>query len=151
FVNLPFVSKRTFSLDEAHALLPVLQSLLRRGMEAKQRVEEIEAEFQKLNHRIFLSGGLEVDVVTLARRRAESDKSLQQIKDSLAEIESTGAQVKDMDSGLLDFPCVVEGETILLCWKLGEERITHWHGVEEGFAGRKPIDQRIARAKGKSN
>jgi hypothetical protein len=145
------VTQRTFSLDEAHALLPVLESLLRRGIEAKKQVEEIEAEFQELNHRIFLAGGSEIDVVNYGRRRAQSDKALQQVKDCLAEIESTGVQVKDMDTGLLDFPCVVEGETILLCWKLGEERITHWHGFEEGFAGRKPIDPRIARAKGKVN
>jgi hypothetical protein len=145
------VPERTFSLDEAHMLLPVLESLLRRGMEAKKRVEQIEGEFQKLGHRIFLSGGAEVDVVRLAKRRAESDKALQQIKDCLAEIEATGAQVKDMDSGLLDFPCLVDGEVILLCWKLGEKKITHWHGLEEGFAGRKPIDERIARAKGKVN
>jgi hypothetical protein len=145
------VPNRTFTLDEAHTMLPVLESLLRRGMEAKKQVEEIEAEFQKLNHRIFLAGGSEIDVVKLARRRAASDKALQTIKDCLAEIEATGAQVKDMDTGLLDFPCEVDGEIILLCWKLGEERITHWHGMEEGFAGRKPIDERIARSKGRAN
>ena len=145
------VANRTFSLDEAHTLLPVLESLLRRGMEAKKQVEEIEGEFQKINHRIFLAGGSEIDVVKLARRRAACDKALQTIKDCLAEIEATGAQVKDMDMGLLDFPCQVDGETILLCWKLGEERITYWHGTEEGFAGRKTIDERIARAKGKVN
>jgi hypothetical protein len=145
------VANRIFSLEEAHTLLPVLEGLLRRGMDAKKLVEEIEGEFQQLGHRIFLAGGMEVDVVKLARRRARSDKALQTIKDCLAEIEATGAQVKDMDTGLLDFPCVVEGETILLCWRLGEERISHWHGTEEGFAGRKPIDERIARAKGKVN
>ncbi len=150
-VSYKVVANRTFSLDDAHALLPVLESLLRRGMEAKKVVEEIEGEFQQLGHRIFLAGGLEVDVVSLARRRARSDKALQTIKDCLAEIEATGAQVKDMDTGLLDFPCRVEGETILLCWKLGEQRITHWHGTEEGFAGRKPINERIARAKGTVN
>ncbi len=150
-VSYSVVANRTFSLDEAHALLPVLASLLRRGMAAKKQVEEIEGEFHKLNHEIFLRGGSQVDIVTLARRRAASDKALQQIKDCLAEIEATGAQVKDMDTGLLDFPCPVDGEIILLCWKLGEERITHWHGVDEGFAGRKPIDERIARAKRKNN
>lgn len=120
-------------------------------MEAKLQVEEIESEFHKLSHRIFLLGGSEVDVVKLAARRAASDKALQSIKDCLAEIEATGTQVKDLDAGLLDFPCVVDGQTILLCWKLGEERITHWHGMEEGFAGRKPINERIARATGKVN
>ncbi|MBZ5630980.1 MAG: DUF2203 domain-containing protein, partial [Acidobacteriia bacterium] len=99
------MANRTFSLDEAHTLLPVLESLLRRGMEAKKQVEEIEGEFQKINHRIFLAGGSEIDVVKLARRRAACDKALQTIKDCLAEIEATGAQVKDMDMGLLDFPC----------------------------------------------
>jgi hypothetical protein len=56
-------------------------------------------------------------------------------------------QVKDIDIGLLDFPCEFEGRTILLCWKLGEPAITHWHGTDEGFASRKPIDERIAKAK----
>jgi hypothetical protein len=65
---------------------------------------------------------------------------MQQIKDSVAEIHATGVQVKDLDIGLLDFPCVADGETVLLCWKYGEgNSIGHWHGFEEGFAGRKPI------------
>jgi hypothetical protein len=55
--------------------------------------------------------------------------------------------VKDLDIGLLDFPCEVEGRTLLLCWKLGEKGITHWHSTTEGFAGRKPIDEKIAKAK----
>ena len=57
-----------------------------------------------------------------------------------------GVQVKDLETGLLDFPCVVDGEVILLCWRMGEETITHWHGTNEGFAGRKAIDARIANA-----
>lgn len=138
--------EKTFTLDEAQTLLPVLESLLLRAMQAKQRIEEIEKQFQKVNHDIYMRGGVDLDIVPLARLRAESDKGVQHIKDSMAEIESTGAQVKDLDLGLLDFPCQVDGEVILLCWKLGEPRISHWHGVAEGFAGRKPIDDHIARA-----
>jgi len=141
------VAQRTFSLDDAQMLLPVLESLLRRAMETKKRVEEIEQQFQKTNYRIFLLGGVEPDIRALARLRAESDKAVQVFKDTRGEIEATGVQVKDLDVGLLDFPCVVDKEVILLCWKLGEEKITHWHGIEEGFAGRKPIDERIARAR----
>jgi len=141
------VAQRTFSLDDAQMLLPVLESLLRRAMETKKRVEEIEQQFQKINYRIFLLGGVEPDIRALARLRAESDKAVQVFKDTRGEIEATGVQVKDLDVGLLDFPCVVDKEVILLCWKLGEEKITHWHGIEEGFAGRKPIDERIARAR----
>ena len=141
------MAQRTFSLDDAQMLLPVLESLLRRAMETKKRVEEIEQQFQKTNYRIFLLGGVEPDIRALARLRAESDKAVQVFKDTRGEIEATGVQVKDLDVGLLDFPCVVDKEVILLCWKLGEEKITHWHGIEEGFAGRKPIDERIARAR----
>jgi hypothetical protein len=69
------------------------------------------------------------------------------VKDAMAEIDAIGVQVKDLDIGLLDFPCEVDGSTVLLCWKLGEDGITHWHSVSEGFAGRKLIDERIAKAK----
>ena len=138
--------KKTFTLLEAQRLLPVLSSLLKRAIEGKQLIEQIEKEFQDLNHRILLSGGLFVNVPQMARRRAEKDKAMNDIKDALAEIEAIGVQVKDLDIGLLDFPCIVDDQIVLLCWKLGEEKIQYWHGVEEGFRGRKPIDDRIAKA-----
>jgi hypothetical protein len=138
---------RTFTLDEAQSLLPVLESLLRTAIGGKKLMEEVEAELQELSHRIFLNGGTHVDVVAVARRKAERAKAEQRAKDALAEIDSIGVQVKDLDIGLLDFPCEVEGKTVLLCWKTGEKSITHWHGTDEGFAGRKLIDERIARSK----
>jgi len=141
------MADRTFTLDEAQSLLPVLESLLRTAMKAKETIDETEAEQQALQHRVFLNGGMFLDIVPLARRKAERAKAEQRAKDALAEIDSIGVQVKDLGIGLLDFPCEVEGQTILLCWKLGEKSITHWHGTQEGFAGRKPIDQRIAKAK----
>ena len=140
------MSERTFTLEEAQTLLPILESLLRNALSGKKLIEEIESELQALGHRIFLNGGTLVNIVHFARRKAEREKALQRVKDSVAEIDATGVQVKDLDIGLLDFPCVVDGETILLCWKLGEKKITHWHGTTEGFAGRKPIDERIERA-----
>jgi hypothetical protein len=141
------MSDRTFTLDEAHTLLPVLESLLRSAIGGKKIMEEVEAEMQALNHRIFLNGGTHVDVVAVARRKAERVKAEQRAKDALAEIDSIGVQVKDLEIGLLDFPCEVEGSIVLLCWRMGEPSITHWHSPEEGFAGRKPIDERIARSK----
>jgi hypothetical protein len=141
--------QKTFTLEEAHSLLPVLRSLLKRSMDGKGVIEEVEKELQDLKHRILLSGGLMVDVPAVARRRAERDKAFQEIKDTLAEIDAIGVQVKDLDIGLLDFPCAVEDEIVLLCWKYGEEKIEFWHGMEEGFAGRKPIDERILRGKKK--
>jgi hypothetical protein len=141
------MADRTFTLQEAQSLLPVLESLLRTAIDGKKLIESVDAEFQELAHRIFLSGGLLVNVIHMARRKAEREKTIQRVKDALAEIDSTGVQVKDLDIGLLDFPCKVEGRTVLLCWKLGEQGITHWHSTSEGFAGRKPIDDRIAKAK----
>ena len=141
------MSTRTFTLDEAKLLLPVLESLLRTAISGKKLMEEVDGELQELSHRIFLNGGTHVDVVAVARRKAERAKAEQRAKDALAEIDSIGVQVKDIDIGLLDFPCEVEGKTVLLCWKMGEDSITHWHGTDEGFAGRKLIDERIARSK----
>ena len=137
---------RTFTLDEAQTLLPILESLLKQALNGKKLIEEVETEMQETARRVFLSGGMMLNVVRLARRKAERERAIQRIKDALAEIDATGVQVKDLDIGLLDFPCKVEGETVLLCWKLGEPKIAHWHGVSEGFAGRKPIDERIANA-----
>ena len=142
---------RTFTVAEAQTLLPVLESLLRSAIEAKALIEEVDAEQQALANRIFLNGGTLVNVVKVARRKAEREKALQKAKDAVAEIDATGVQVKDLDIGLLDFPCVVGDEVILLCWKLGEKGITHWHGMEEGFKGRKPIDERILKGQKKSN
>jgi hypothetical protein len=140
---------RYFTFDEAQTLLPVLESLLRAAVDSKQTIETVDSEFEGLRQRIFMNGGTLVDIVSLAHRRAEKDKAVQRAKDTLAEIDSIGVQVKDLDTGLLDFPCVVEDKVILLCWKLGEKGITHWHGMEEGFRGRKPVDERIISSKKK--
>ena len=141
------MADRTFTLAEAETLLPILESLLRTAIDGKKLIGAVDGEFQELAHQVFLQGGTAVNVVHMARRKAEREKSIQKVKDAIAEIDAAGVQVKDLDIGLLDFPCEVEGRTVLLCWKLGEKGITHWHGVSEGFAGRKPIDERIARAK----
>lgn len=122
-------------------MLPVLGSLLKSAIDSKDRVLEIDQQFQDLSHKIFLSGGIQVDVPKMSKLRSERDKAIQVAKDSLAEIDSTGVQVKDLDTGLLDFPCLVDEKIILLCWKLGEETISHWHGTDEGFSKRKPITE----------
>jgi len=98
-----------------------------------------------------VNGGTFVNILAVSRRKDEREKAIQRAKDAVAEIDAAGVQVKDLDIGLLDFPCVVGDEVILLCWKLGEKGITHWHNTSEGFAGRKPIDERIIRGQKKSN
>jgi hypothetical protein len=136
---------KTFTLGEAQTLLPVVESLLRRAQGAGARAGVLESEMQQLTQRIFLSGGMHVNVAVAARRRAEREKALQEARDTLAEIDEIGVQVKDLEQGLLDFPCVMDGKTVLLCWKLGEKEIGFWHSPEDGFAERKPVDARFGK------
>ena len=137
------IPMRTFTLREAQSMLPVLESLLRKSIESKSLIEEVDQEFNDLSERIFLNGGTLVDVRACAVRKAAREKAIQSAKDTLSEINAIGVQVKDLEVGLLDFPCLVDGEIVLLCWRMGEPSITHWHGAEEGYAGRRPIDDRI--------
>lgn len=131
---------KTFTLSEAQTLLPVVEALLRKTQAAATQAGELEREMQQLSQRIFISGGMHVDISAAARRRAERDKAVQEAKDTLAEIDEIGVLVKDLEQGLLDFPSMMDGKPVLLCWKLGEPTIAHWHTEEEGFAGRKPLD-----------
>src|SRR5579862_8607187 len=103
------MSNRTFTLQEAQTLLPILESLLRRAIDGKKLIEAVDTELQELAHRVFLRGGILVNIVHMARRKAEREKAIQHVKDAIAEIDATGVQVKDLDIGLLDFPCEVEG------------------------------------------
>jgi hypothetical protein len=134
---------KLFTLDEAQALLPVLESLLRRAIEGKQAAEAIEAGLHALSRKIFLSGGLLVDVDRVRRQRTALEAHVLQAKDAIAEIDSIGVQVKDLETGLLDFPAILDGETVLLCWKMGESRIEFWHTIESGFRGRLPLGDRF--------
>lgn len=142
---------RIFTLNEAQTLLPVAEALLVKAQAAGRRAAEIERELQQLSQRIFLLGGIHLDIVAVARRRAEHDKAAQEANDALSEIDAIGVQVKDLDKGLLDFPSVLDGKSILLCWKLGEKEIAYWHSPEDGFAGRKPLDPRMSKERERLN
>ena len=130
-------------MNEAQTLLPVLGALLQRTRESALKAAGIELEMQRLSHKIFLTGGLHVDITSAAKRRAERDKAAQETKDSLAEMEAIGVQVQDLQAGVLDFPCSVDGKVVMLCWRMGETAITHWHEVEEGADKRQPVDGRF--------
>jgi len=136
---------KTFTLDEAQSLLPVLESLLKRAVEGKRSAETVESSLNALAQQINLSGGMRVNSASVARQRAELEEHLKRIRESIAEIDAIGVQVKDLDSGLLDFPCRVDDEVVLLCWRMGEPAIEHWHTVEGGFQGRQPVDERFRR------
>ena len=131
---------RMFSVDEANALVPQLQ--LELAQVAKLR-GELTAAIEAL-------GGADTAVAILhkgapapAGREAEAAelKGLaSRIQEIVNRIVSMGAIVKDLEAGLVDFYSVRDGEPVFLCWQLGEPSIAHWHAVDEGFAGRQPIE-----------
>jgi hypothetical protein len=129
-----------FTVGEAQTLLPVLEALIRRAQGAARRAGELDEEMQSLSRRIFLAGGMRVDVSAEARRRAERDKSAQEVKSAVEEIGEIGVRVQDLDAGVLDFPCMVNGETVLLCWRVGEPAILHWHGESDGYDKRRSLE-----------
>jgi hypothetical protein len=135
---------KTFTLEEASTLLPVLESLLKRAVAAKEKIELRQLEIAALSQKIMLNGGVLVRVADAARRRAEHDLALKEAKDVVAEIDSIGVQVKDLDTGLLDFPFQLGEEVVLLCWRMGEAEINWWHRIEDGFRGRQPLDARFS-------
>ena len=136
---------KTFTFDEAQSLLPVLESLLKRAIEGKRAAETVESDLSDLARQIYLSGGMRVDTTKVAAKRAEMDTHLQRVRESITEIDAIGVQVKDIETGLLDFPFRLDDDVVLLCWRLGEPSIEHWHTTDAGFQGRQPVDDRFRR------
>jgi hypothetical protein len=136
---------KTFTLDEAQSLLPVLESLLKRAIESKHAAETVETDLSNLARRIYISGGMRVDTEKVSKTRAEMEGHLQTVRESIAEIDAIGVQVKDLDTGLLDFPFRLDDQVVLLCWQMGETSIEHWHTTDAGYKGRQPVDERFRR------
>lgn len=129
---------RTFTLEEANALLADVAPLAERMVTHKRALDEAEAQRAELLVRIAGNGGdiTPADVADAATRVTKEAAALSTL---VEEIQGHGAQVKDLDLGLVDFPTLREGDVVLLCWRVGEEEIAFWHGTDEGYAGRKPL------------
>ncbi len=123
---------RLFTLDEAS---------LREAISAKGEYEALDTELRETSQRIAMSGGATVNRGRLIAVRARRDDSAERLKAAFERIDERGCLVKDLDTGLIDFPTRFRGEEVCLCWKLGERSIQFWHGANEGFRGRKPIDR----------
>ena len=135
-----FMPERIFDLQEAESLLPQLEGWLRTAIEGKKKLEEIELQYSELVQRISESGGLHVDIVRSIYSKQERGETIARLRSALEEIEDSGCLLKDLEIGLVDFPCEVDGREIYLCWKLDEPCIGYWHDPQEGFSGRKPIN-----------
>jgi hypothetical protein len=131
---------RYFNRREAEELLPMIEKCLEEARACKQKVEACDLDISRTAARIMVLGGSIPPFASLAETRAQRERSVTTLQEQVNRIQQTGCVVKDLDEGLVDFPSLMEGEEVFLCWKLGEERILYWHGLEEGFAGRKPLD-----------
>ena len=129
---------RTFTPDEANALLDELRTRVESLVEHKRRLDAAEESRRSLQARIAGNGGdiTPSDVSDVAERVEREARAIGAI---VEEIQRAGVQIKDLDLGLLDFPWQRGPEIVLLCWRLGEDEIGYWHGMDEGYAGRKPL------------
>jgi hypothetical protein len=133
------MGERHFTPEEANALLeqvrPVAESLV-----AHRRAFTVAAARRaRLTQRISGNGG-DFDPQEPSELDGQLQREAEAVAGAVEELQALGVLVKDLDRGLVDFPALRDGEEVLLCWQVGEREIAYWHGLEEGFAGRKPLD-----------
>ncbi len=129
---------RHFTPEEANVALVQVRPLVERLVSLRaEHVAALERQ-EELEKKIRGNGG-GIPPAELASVTAEVDAIGRRLAQLVDEIAGHGAQVKDLDSGLVDFPARRGGETVLLCWRLGEDEIAWWHRIEDGFAGRRPL------------
>jgi hypothetical protein len=129
---------RVFTLDEANAAVAELRPIVEQMVEHRRNLTAAQARQTELVTRVASNGGdmAPSDLSEVAETiQSEADA----ITECAEQINAAGAQVKSLEEGLLDFPAKRGDETVLLCWKLGEDEIGYWHGLDEGFAGRKAL------------
>jgi len=129
---------RHFTPAEANAALEHVRPLVEQLV--AQRADHIAAleRQEELEQKIRGNGG-GIPPAQLADATAEVDARARRLAKLVDEIAGHGAEVKDLDTGLIDFPALRNGETVLLCWQLGEDEIGFWHSTDDGFAGRRPL------------
>jgi hypothetical protein len=119
----PTKSRRRFTLDQANKALPLVTRIVRDIVNTHERATQLQAKLEE-------STGRE------AALQSQLDAALEQLQDYVDELGSIGVELKDYESGLIDFPGRHQGRDVYLCWKLGEEKVTHWHELHSGYAGR---------------
>jgi hypothetical protein len=130
--------ERTFTPDEANAALAELRPIVERMVAHRRNLAQAQSLQAQLVTRIAGNGG-DMSPSDLREAAATIEREAAAVAECAEQVNAIGAQVKSLEEGLLDFPARRGDEDVLLCWKLGEDEIRYWHGVDEGFAGRKPL------------
>lgn len=131
--------ERYFQPADVERLIPRLTRIMERVRTAQAAGAEARDALAVEQRRITLAGGVVLDRAAWKTRAELIERSVKDVRAGLEEIQQLGGTTKDIGMGLVDFPHLREGQTVNLCWKLGEQRITHWHGLDEGYAARKPL------------
>ena len=127
---------RTFTIEEARALLPEVRSLVQALRDAKQQLDLQRSLVQAAGEHAGGNGHGPRDAVGAQR---EAERLVTEMQASLDRITELGVEIKGIDEGLADFPSIREGRTVYLCWRLGEDDIRWWHELDTGFGGRQPL------------
>jgi hypothetical protein len=128
--------RRHYSIEQANAELPTVRPILRRLQAARQRLAIAGFDTDLALHAEATGGAWP------GRERAEAALEITLGFERLEELE---VLVRDLDRGLVDFPALVDGQEVYLCWSLDEPEVGHWHGLESGFAGRRPLGREARR------
>jgi hypothetical protein len=132
------MTSRVFTPDEANAALPELRPLVQEMVDAKSALDEAQERRDAVGQRIAGNGG-GIPPAELGTLDHEVNEAAATLAAAIGEVQALGVLVKDLDSGLVDFPAKRDGEDILLCWQLGEDEVAFWHGLDDGYAGRRPL------------
>jgi hypothetical protein len=132
------VPARTFTPEEANAALDDVRPLAERMVAHGRELAAAQGRQAELQERIA-GNGSSIRTDEHAKLAAAVDRAATGLARCIERLHALGVQVKDVQQGLLDFPAVREGEEVLLCWHVGEDEVAYWHGLEDGFAGRKPL------------
>lgn len=132
------MASRVFTPEEANAALPELRPVVEAMVDAKRVLDDAQERRDAVGRRIAGNGG-GIPPAELATLEHEVNDAATALAATIGEVQALGVLVKDLDSGLVDFPAKRDGEDILLCWQLGEDEVAFWHGLEDGYAGRRPL------------
>ena len=132
------MEERYFTVAEANEALAEVRPLTEELVSHRRALVELQERQSALTTRISGNGG-NVEPSELQNVQERLDEEVAGIARCVARIHELGALVKDLDQGLVDFPAQRGDEDVLLCWRLGEDAIEFWHGLDEGFSGRRPL------------
>jgi hypothetical protein len=132
------MATRHFTPDEANALLAEVRPVAEELVEHRRVMTEAAARRATFVHRIVGNGG-DFDPGEAKADAELFEREAEGVTRCVERLDVLGVLVKDLDTGLVDFPARHDGKEVLLCWQVGEDEVAYWHGVDEGFAGRKPL------------